>query len=95
MCLSDFIAPVDSGVMDYVGLFAVTAGLGCQELCKKFKDQSDDYSAIMVGALADRLAEVNSFILISFVFVLFFLTCVWLKAFAEEMHARVRRDLWG
>ena len=55
--LADFIAPVESGVADYLGAFAVTAGLGVDELVKKFEAQHDDYSAIIVKALADRLAE--------------------------------------
>ena len=55
--LADFVAPADSGVTDYIGAFAVTAGLGVDELVKKYEAQHDDYSAIMVKALADRLAE--------------------------------------
>ncbi|BEH14569.1 methionine synthase [Marinobacter shengliensis] len=57
MALSDFVAPEDSNVGDYVGGFAVTTGIGVDELTKEFKDAHDDYSAIMVQALADRLAE--------------------------------------
>ncbi|KXO08179.1 MULTISPECIES: methionine synthase [Marinobacter] len=57
MALSDFVAPEDSHVGDYVGGFAVTTGIGVDELTKEFKDAHDDYSAIMVQALADRLAE--------------------------------------
>ncbi|KAK7919494.1 hypothetical protein WMY93_010778 [Mugilogobius chulae] len=71
-CLSDFIAPLDSGVKDYIGLFAV-AVFGAEKLSQQFQDKGDDYSSIMVKALADRLAE----------------------AFAEHLHARVRKDLWG
>jgi 5-methyltetrahydrofolate--homocysteine methyltransferase len=71
--LADFIAPKDSGVADYIGLFAVTAGLGVEAKEKQFLADLDDYSAIMLKALADRLAE----------------------AFAEAMHARVRREFWG
>jgi 5-methyltetrahydrofolate--homocysteine methyltransferase len=71
--LADFIAPKDSGVADYIGMFAVTAGLGVDVKERQFEKDLDDYSAIMLKALADRLAE----------------------AFAEAMHARVRRDLWG
>jgi 5-methyltetrahydrofolate--homocysteine methyltransferase len=56
-CLSDFVAPRDSGVADYVGLFAVTAGLGVEKKEKAFVEAHDDYSAIMLKALADRLAE--------------------------------------
>jgi 5-methyltetrahydrofolate--homocysteine methyltransferase len=55
--LADFIAPRDSGVPDYIGMFAVTAGLGADELVKAFERDHDDYNAIMVKALADRLAE--------------------------------------
>ncbi len=71
--LADFIAPKDSGVKDYIGLFAVTAGLGVDKKETQFEADHDDYSAIMLKALAGRFAE----------------------AFAEALHARVRRDLWG
>ncbi|WP_374667747.1 methionine synthase [Ramlibacter sp.] len=71
-CLADFVAP--KGVApDYVGAFAVTAGLGVDRKVQAFMDDHDDYSAIMLKALADRLAE----------------------AFAECLHERVRKDLWG
>ena len=71
-CLADFIAP--RGVAaDYIGLFAVTSGIGAEKKDQQFMADLDDYSAIMFKALADRLAE----------------------AFAECLHARVRRDLWG
>src|SRR5262249_50164813 len=56
-CLADFVAPKDSGVSDYVGAFAVTAGLGVDAKVKEFEAKHDDYGAIMVKALADRLAE--------------------------------------
>ncbi|HEV7856819.1 MAG TPA: vitamin B12 dependent-methionine synthase activation domain-containing protein, partial [Herminiimonas sp.] len=72
-CLSDFIAPKSSGIADYIGLFAVTAGLGIEKYEKRFEDAHDDYSSIMLKSLADRLAE----------------------AFAEQLHERVRKDLWG
>ncbi|WP_235735985.1 methionine synthase [Nocardioides alcanivorans] len=55
--LGDFVAPKDTGLSDYVGGFAVTAGLGATEHIMKFKEDLDDYSAIMLEALADRLAE--------------------------------------
>jgi 5-methyltetrahydrofolate--homocysteine methyltransferase len=55
-CLADFIAPREAGP-DYLGLFAVTAGLGVDELARQFKAAHDDYSAILTEALADRLAE--------------------------------------
>ena len=55
--LADFIAPRESGVPDYIGMFAVTAGLGADELVRGFERDHDDYNAIMVKALADRLAE--------------------------------------
>ena len=71
--LSDFIAPKETGVADYVGGFAVTAGHGEDEALAKHVKAHDDYTRIMVKALSDRLAE----------------------AFAERMHARVRRELWG
>jgi 5-methyltetrahydrofolate--homocysteine methyltransferase len=71
--LSDYIAPKESGVADYIGLFAVTAGLGVDKKAAQFEAEHDDYSSIMLKAIADRLAE----------------------AFAETMHERVRRDLWG
>ena len=56
-CLADFVAPKASGVADYVGMFAVTAGIGAEKREKLFIDDLDDYSAIMFKALADRLAE--------------------------------------
>ena len=55
--LADFVAPVDSGRADYLGGFAVTAGLGCDELAAKFNADHDDYNSIMIKAVADRLAE--------------------------------------
>jgi 5-methyltetrahydrofolate--homocysteine methyltransferase len=55
--LADYVAPKDSGVEDYLGAFAVTAGLGAEALVEAFKTELDDYNAIMVQALADRLAE--------------------------------------
>ena len=55
--LSDFVAPRDTGVRDHIGAFAVTAGLGMREKVVEFKEALDDYSAIMLEALADRLAE--------------------------------------
>ena len=72
-CLSDFIAPKSSGVADYIGLFAVTSGIGIEKHEQRFEAAHDDYSSIMLKALADRLAE----------------------AFAEQLHERVRTDLWG
>ncbi|WP_103965329.1 methionine synthase [Nitrosomonas ureae] len=72
-CLSDFIAPRETGIQDTIGLFAVGAGFGIDERVKAFEDANDDYSAIVLKALADRMAE----------------------AFAEHMHARVRREFWG
>ena len=55
--MSDFIAPKDSGKQDYIGAFAVTTGFGTDELAQKYEAEHDDYNAIMVKALADRLAE--------------------------------------
>ncbi len=72
-CLADFVAPKDSGVKDYLGAFAVTTGLGIEKKLAEFEARKDDYSAIMLKALADRLVE----------------------AFAEWLHAKVRRELWG
>jgi len=57
LCLSDFIAPKESGVKDYIGVFAVTAGIGADEWAQEFKDAGDEYSEIMVKIIADRLAE--------------------------------------
>ncbi len=56
-CLSDFVAPQASGVADYVGLFAVTAGIGADRRAAAFEAAQDDYNAILLKALADRLAE--------------------------------------
>ena len=78
-CLADFVAPhLDAQgkltqLKDYVGVFAVTAGIGVEKREQAFEAAHDDYSAIMLKALADRFAE----------------------AFAECMHERVRKDLWG
>ncbi len=73
VALSDFVAPRSAGVEDFIGGFAVTAGGGSDALVAAFEAENDDYSAIMVKSLADRLAE----------------------AFAERLHAEVRRELWG
>jgi len=56
-CLSDFIAPKEAGAMDYAGIFAVTAGIGIEQKLAQFAASGDDYSGIMLKALADRLAE--------------------------------------
>jgi 5-methyltetrahydrofolate--homocysteine methyltransferase len=56
-CLADYVAPKETGLHDYVGAFAVTAGLGCKEKVEAFKKANDDYSAILLESLADRLAE--------------------------------------
>jgi 5-methyltetrahydrofolate--homocysteine methyltransferase len=71
LALADFIAP--RGTADFIGGFAVTAGLGEEAHIKRFEAGHDDYSAILLRALADRLAE----------------------AFAERLHERVRKELWG
>ena len=55
--LADFVAPRDSGRADYIGAFACTSGHGCDELCRRYDREHDDYSSIMAKALADRLAE--------------------------------------
>lgn len=57
LSLADYIAPKESGVADYIGAFAVTAGIGADELANEYESQGDDYNSIMVKALADRLAE--------------------------------------
>ena len=57
LCLADFIAPADLGIKDYIGMFAVTAGLGLDEMVAEYDRQNDVYSSIMAKALADRLAE--------------------------------------
>jgi len=57
VALADFIAPRESGLVDYIGAFAVTAGHGAQALAEKFDKQNDQYNSIMAKALADRLAE--------------------------------------
>lgn len=57
LCLSDFIAPKDSGVKDYLGAFCVTAGQEIEDYAASFKKQGDDYNAILIQALADRFAE--------------------------------------
>ncbi len=70
---ADYIAPKSSGVKDYIGAFAVTTGIGLDELTALYEADHDDYKSIMAKAVADRLAE----------------------AFAELMHEKVRRELWG
>jgi 5-methyltetrahydrofolate--homocysteine methyltransferase len=57
LALADFVAPRESGLLDYIGAFAVTAGLGAQELAERFDKENDQYNSIMAKALADRLAE--------------------------------------
>jgi len=57
LCLADFIAPKETGVQDWIGGFAVTAGLGIEEHLERFHKDNDDYSAIILKALADRMAE--------------------------------------
>lgn len=57
LCQSDFVASRESGVTDFIGLFACTAGIGTQEFCKEYEACYDDYNIIMVKAIADRLAE--------------------------------------
>lgn len=73
IALADFIAPKESGIKDYIGGFVVTTGVGMEEHVDRFEKDHDDYNAILLKALADRLAE----------------------AFAERMHERVRKELWG
>jgi len=57
IALADFIAPKQAGVEDYIGMFAVTAGIGIEKLVEQFEKDHDDYNSIMIKALADRLAE--------------------------------------
>jgi len=57
LCLADYVAPRDTGLPDWIGAFAVSAGFGVDALCAEFERQHDDYSAILTKALADRLAE--------------------------------------
>ncbi|MBM4127333.1 MAG: methionine synthase [Nitrospira sp.] len=57
LCLADYVAPKQSGRQDYLGAFAVTAGIGLEKLCERFDKDHDDYNSIMAKALADRLAE--------------------------------------
>jgi len=71
--LADFIAPKETGIADYIGGFAVTAGLGEEAAIERHVKKTDDYTRIMTKALCDRLAE----------------------AFAEAMHEKVRKELWG
>ncbi|MDP9482132.1 MAG: methionine synthase [Chloroflexota bacterium] len=73
VALADFVAPAETGLADFIGAFAVTAGQGLEDIVAEFEAANDDYSAILAKALADRLAE----------------------AFAERLHQRVRRELWG
>ena len=73
LCLADFVAPSSRGVTDYLGAFAVTTGIGIEPHVARFEAEHDDYSAILLKALADRLAE----------------------AFAERMHEKARKELWG
>ena len=60
LSLADFVAPIESGFTDYIGAFAATAGLGADALSRSFEQEHDDYDAIMVKALADRLAEASA-----------------------------------
>ncbi|MBU2869283.1 methionine synthase [Colwellia sp. E2M01] len=59
-CLADYIAPVESGIEDYVGAFAVSAGFGVEELVKAYDAEFDDYNSILLKAVADRLAEASA-----------------------------------
>jgi len=59
-CLADYVADEASGIKDYVGAFAVSAGFGCDELVKEFDAQHDDYNSILIKAVADRLAEASA-----------------------------------
>ena len=59
-CLADYVAELSSGIDDYMGAFAVSAGFGCDELVKVFDAEHDDYNSILVKAVADRLAEASA-----------------------------------
>jgi 5-methyltetrahydrofolate--homocysteine methyltransferase len=59
-CLADFVAPVETGLVDHVGAFAITAGIGVDDLVKRYEADHDDYRAIMVKSIADRLAEAGA-----------------------------------
>lgn len=72
-CLTDYIAPKDTKINDYIGCFACTAGLKSDELLEKYEANQDEYSKIMLKILTDRLAE----------------------AFAECLHYKIRKELWG
>ncbi len=73
LCLADFVAPLSSGRIDWLGGFAVTAGLGLEPWVEKYEKELDDYNAIMLKIMSDRLAE----------------------AFAELLHDKVRKEIWG
>ncbi|MBI5020532.1 MAG: methionine synthase [Ignavibacteriales bacterium] len=73
LCNTDFVAPKGSGITDYIGGFAVTAGLNIEKWIAEFENNHDDYNSIMLKILADRLAE----------------------AFAELLHEKIRKELWG
>ena len=71
--LADFIAPLESNLVDYLGFFVVTAGIGVEELSNEYIKNNDDYKSFMLKILADRLAE----------------------AFAELLHEKIRKEIWG
>ncbi len=73
IALSDFIAPKESNIQDFMGCFCVTTGFGVDEKAAEFESQLDDYNSILTKALGDRLAE----------------------AFAEYLHLKVRKEIWG
>ncbi len=73
LCLADFIAPENSGIPDWIGCFAVTAGSTTSTHIEEYRAQGNDFSALMLQILADRLAE----------------------AFAEWLHLKIRKDIWG
>lgn len=60
LCMADFVAPKETGIKDYIGAFAITAGIGLKELVHNHKSRKDEYSGIMISLLADRLAEAYS-----------------------------------
>lgn len=73
IALADFIAPRETGVVDYIGGFVVTSGIGIDARVEAFEKDHDDYNSILLKAMADRLAE----------------------AFAEYLHEKVRKEIWG
>jgi 5-methyltetrahydrofolate--homocysteine methyltransferase len=94
LAIGDFIAPVSSSIPDYIGIFAVSAGFGVNELVAKYEAEHDDFNSIMVKALADRLVSsfyprerIRSFSNDSYL--------LQAEALAETLHEDVRKEYWG